>query len=339
MADTDFFLPAQYVNQIADQVTRMGARLPEWFTRLQRPGASGEMEIQHLSLEDFLQLLREAIHRTGEPAFGLLLGERLRVTSHGILGYAAAQSVTLRQAMEVITRYMLVRTSLLTVQLDVQGPHARLVFAQAHALGDVRDAVLEAVVLTVKNLLDYITVGAAQVTSVAFPFPAPAHAELARQLFKCEVHHDADWLGLTLPAVQLDRPLHTGHPQAWIDAVQHCQAELARLQRQQSLSARVRRLMLEKQGGFPSLAVTARLLNMTPRTLHRHLNDEGTSYRAILEDIRHRLAVEHVKAGRLSMQEIAFLLGYDDLANFRRAFKRWEGMAPTLYRASGAAPP
>ena len=48
--------------------------------------------------------------------------------------------------------------------------------------------------------------------------------------------------------------------------------------------------------GFPSLNVTARLSHMTPRTLHRSLIDEGTSFKEILEDVRHRLAVEHLKS-------------------------------------------
>jgi AraC-like DNA-binding protein len=44
------------------------------------------------------------------------------------------------------------------------------------------------------------------------------------------------------------------------------------------------------------------------------------------------LALEHLKAGHLSIQEIAYTLGYTDMANFRRAFKRWEGVAPSQYQ-------
>ncbi len=76
---------------------------------------------------------------------------------------------------------------------------------------------------------------------------------------------------------------------------------------------------------------------MTPRTLHRRLSDEDTSFHELLEEVRHMLAVEHVKSGRLSIEEIAYSLGYSDLANFRRAFKRWESVPPSEYRASLAA--
>lgn len=336
--DTDFFLPPQYIHQIADQVTRMGSRLPDWFMQSVKPGPGGELDIPHLSFQDFLRLMREALALTREPAFGLLLGERLLINSHGVLGYAAANSQTLQQAIDLLEQYMLLRTSLLAVRQVVEGDRLRLVFVEPRPLEDLRAPVLEAVVLTIKNLIDYVTMGTCRVSRAVFSFGPPAHEGLARDLFKCEVLYDASWAGLEIPLSQLRLPLRSANPQAWQEAVARCEDELAKLQRQQSLATQVRQLMLGKQGGFPSLQVTARLLNLTPRTLHRRLQDEGTSYRDILEDIRHTLAIEHLRTGRLTIQEIAFMLGYDDQANFRRAFKRWEGVPPTAYRSAPTDP-
>jgi AraC-like DNA-binding protein len=197
--------------------------------------------------------------------------------------------------------------------------------------------VLEAVILSVKNILDTISTGTCQVTSVSFPFVAPRYAQLARDLFKCEVHYGRAWAGFSVPAEVLDTPLKMADPEAFREAALICQRELDKLTASESLSARVRRLLLEKQSGFPSLAVTARLVHMTSRTLHRRLLDEGTSFKQILEEVRHALAVEQLKSGRFSMEEIAYSLGYSDLANFRRAFKRWESVPPSAYRALRAA--
>ena len=61
---------------------------------------------------------------------------------------------------------------------------------------------------------------------------------------------------------------------------------------------------------------------MTPRTFAPPLARGGDVLQELLEDVRHMLAVEHLKGGRLSIEEIAYTLGYSDLANFRRAFKR-----------------
>jgi AraC-like DNA-binding protein len=147
------------------------------------------------------------------------------------------------------------------------------------------------------------------------------------------VRYDQEWTGFSAPSSALELPLKLADPGAFQDAALICQRELERIASHASTSARVRRLLLEKQNGFPSLQVTARLFHMTPRTLHRRLVEEGTSYRELLESVRHTLAVEHLKSGRFGMDEIAYRLGYTDLANFRRAFKRWEGVAPSAYRA------
>jgi len=332
MSDVNFVLPAQYVTQVADQVTRMGVRLPDWFLALQRPNAQGELEVQSLSFEQFKRLVREALALTGEPAFGLLVGDRLLVNSHGILGYAAVHSATLRQGLELFERYFLVRTSLLTATVRLEGDRARLEFREALPLDDIRQPVVETVVLTIKKVIDYVTQNGGYVRRAVFAHDAPGHADLARELFGCEVVYGAAWSGLEMAQADLDRPLQSGNPEAFAEGLRLCQQELGKLRRQQTWAAQVRRVLLESQSGFPSLQLTARLLNLTPRTLHRRLTDEGTSFRDIVEDLRHTLAVEHLKAGRLTIQEIAFTLGYDDAANFRRAFKRWEGVAPSEYR-------
>ena len=156
------------------------------------------------------------------------------------------------------------------------------------------------------------------VREVAFPFDAPSYAGLARDLFKCEVRYGESWAGFTVPLAFADVPLKLADPEAFRQAALICQRELDKLVENESIAGRVQRLLLEKQNGFPSLQVAARLFHMTPRTLHRRLLDEGTSFRAILEEVRHKLAVEHVKSGRFSIEEIAYKLGYSDLANFRR---------------------
>ncbi len=338
MSETDFFLQPQYALQISDQVVRMGARLPDWFVQLQRPGANGELTVQDFSFDAFKRLVSDAIDATGEPAFGLLVGERLRIGSHGILGYAITNSVTPRQALELIERFVQVRTSLVSAKLEVAGEHVRLVFVERHPLDGIRQPVMEAIVLTIKNLLDYITRGASSASFVALPFDVPDYANLARDLFGCDVRYGLNWTGLDFRATDLDRALDSSNARALTEAVHICQTELANLARQHTLPSRVRRLMLEKVGAFPSQQQTAQLLNMTPRTLHRRLADDGTSYREILEGVRHTLARESVRSSKLSLQEIAFLLGYDSLGNFRRAFIRWEGRSPSEFRraATGA---
>ena len=337
MPQTEFSLSVVYLRQIAEQIRTAGGDVASWLQRSQVSEAQLNDSSLQLPYSTLKQLIIDALAATNEPAIGLLIGERLLANSHGILGYAAMNSATLRQTAELFEHYLRVRTSLLLLNNEIHGNQFRLVFSEPLPLGEIRRPVLEAIILTIKNLFDHIALDSSNVLEVAFPFAQPEYAALARDLFKCKVSYRQSWAGIALDLANMDKPLKMADQAAFIDALQICQRELDKLVKNESLSAQVRRIMLEKQGGFPSLNLMARLFNLTPRTLHRRLIEEQTSYKEILEDVRHVLAVEHLKSTHLSIQEISYTLGYSDMANFRRAFKRWEHIAPSEYRALNSA--
>ncbi|HET9622464.1 MAG TPA: AraC family transcriptional regulator ligand-binding domain-containing protein [Kofleriaceae bacterium] len=320
-------LPAVYVRHIADQVRAVGGDVARWLAMSGRRAADLDAPLDLAGLQ---ALARDAIAITGEPALGLFVGERLVATTHGMLGYAAASSPTLRDALALFARFTAVRTSLLSIVLAPEPRALRVRFEETRPLGDLRRPFLEAVVLSVKNVLTAIAPGL-RIAAVAFPFAAPDYAPLARRLLAAKLTYGARWAGFAVPASALDAPLRLADPDSFREAAAVCQRELDKLTARETLTSRVRRLLLAP-GGFPSLAITARLLHMTPRTLHRRLLDEGTSYRGVLDDVRHALALEHLRAGKRSLAEIADTLGYSDLANFRRAFKRWEAAPPSVVR-------
>jgi AraC-like DNA-binding protein len=322
----------QYLRLITDQVRALGADISPWL----RGAGLTEPELQKPSLEIpfavFEKLVSSALVLTREPAFGLLFGQRLQMSMHGALGYAAASSGSIREGLGLFASFSRVRFSPVAVSSEEGPREVRVCFTETESLGAIRRPVLEALVMASSNMLAAITMNACRISSVVFPFEPPAYADLAQQLLGCKVRYHATWAGFTLPREVLDMPLGTADPVALREAVAICQRELERLGEDSAFSARVRRLLLERQNGFPSLAVTARLLHETPRTLHRRLVSEGTNFQALLEDVRHTLAVEHLRVGRFSIEELAYTLGYADLANFRRAFKRWEGVPPSEYR-------
>ncbi|PTS86296.1 AraC family transcriptional regulator [Pseudomonas sp. HMWF032] len=337
----DLILPMQYVRQISSLVTDMGIDADAWLARSQLSQAQLQEDEMPLSLAQFCRLVEDVLSCTAEPAFGLLLGERLIVNTHGLLGYAAMNSTNLRQAAHLIERYIGLRTSLINVRLQEIAGETRLIFSETTPLGGISHTVFEAVILAIKNVLDFMTLGSCPLHRIAFAFPSPSYADLACEVCKCEVEYEQGWNGFVLPTAALDQPLKMADAASFRDAEQILQRELDKLSTEQSMSARVRRVMLEKQHGFPSLNLTARLFHLTPRTLHRRLQAEGTSFKALLEEVRHRLAVEHLKSGHMSVEEIAYSLGYTDLANFRRAFKRWQQQSPSAFRNAqrGGHPP
>lgn len=337
MREHGFTLSIQYVRLIADQVRGRGVSVGAWLAQ----SGLREADLDHrhhapvISIATFRQLVRDALALTREPALGLIFGDRLLASMHGVVGYAVMNSATLRHAIDLIERFVPLRISLLAIHHEVHRGELQLHVRDTIPLGDVARPVFEATLLTIKNVCDALMSGA-RVTRVSFNFDTPDYAPLARELFKAEVRWRQPWCGLSLPIEVVDRPLAMADPEAFAEAARICQRELDKLVGDTSMAVRVQRLLLESQNGFPSLPATARLLHLTPRTLHRRLIDEGTSYKALLEDVRRTLAVEMLKSERQGVSEIAFALGYSDVANFRRAFKRWQAMSPAAFRARTA---
>lgn len=92
-------------------------------------------------------------------------------------------------------------------------------------------------------------------------------------------------------------------------------------------------------GGYPVIDEVAQLLQVSPRTLQRLLNEQGCSYSGLVERCRSRLACESLRQTQDPVRDIAALLGYRDTSSFSRAFRRWTGTAPRDFRNQSLGQP
>ncbi|MBV8605482.1 MAG: AraC family transcriptional regulator [Pelomonas sp.] len=330
---SDLAQPADYLRQMAEQLDDLGLDAGAWLARRGLSRAQLDEPGDALPLAVFGALVSDALALADEPALGLLVGQRLVVHTHGMLGFAAQHCATLRQVVALIEQYLSLRTPFVTVRHEVGGASVLLLLDERVPLGEIRRSVLEAIVLALKNILEFLALPLRPVVEVAFPFGAPEYAGLARDIVGCPIRYRRARASVTLSLALFDQPLRALDVDAFRTAAEACADELNRLTERNALASRVRRLLLDKgTSGFPSLPTTARLLHLTPRTLHRRLVGEGTSFGALLAEVRHSLALHHLQAGALSVDAIAAALGYADVANFRRAFRRRGGRPPSAFR-------
>ena len=322
-------LPNHYIIQIIDIVEDAGVRTDAWLHHLGIAPAKDEESVVTMPWGTFRQFLLDAGRLSNQKALGLMIGERLLINTHGILGYAAMSSGTPREVIQLLEQYLVLRTDLLTMEATQQGDKLWVSFHENRPLDDIRRTVTEAIVLAIRNILDFTTMGTCDIREVTFPFDGDPR--LAEAMFRCPVAYNRESAGFSLPLATIDKPLKMANTVSFQEALKVCRQELEKASKEQTWSARVHRLMLQSQHGFPSLEMTARRFHVTPRTLHRRLIDEGTSYRDILEGVRHQLAIRYLETGQMTIQEISFALGYSDIANFRKAFKRWESVPPSQY--------
>lgn len=145
----------------------------------------------------------------------------------------------------------------------------------------------------------------------------------------------SDRIAVRFSARDAARPFLTANEQMWEFFEPELRRRLAQLDAGATTSQRVRAALLELlPSGRGTVDAVARELTVSPRTLQRQLNNEDTSFQAVLSHTRESLARHYLAEGHLSTTEIAFLLGYDEPNSFYRAFHSWTGLSPQRLRAA-----
>jgi AraC-like DNA-binding protein len=281
------------------------------------------------------KLISRARALTGEPGLGFYLGLQMRISSLGYVGFAAMTSATIRDAIEIGVRYTPTRTTALGMRLHTDGPLASIVIEELADLGSARDVVLLWLMVGISQIGETLTGKPLSGTgTVDVAAPEPSYFGRFRDVVAGRVRFNQPMHRLVFDAAILDLPLVLRDPSALQLAKQQCERELNALGFSQSLSAGVRRVLLGEDRGFRALEDVARRLGMSTRTLKRKLAGEGTSFSQILDEERRERALLLVHSPELSLEQVAERVGYTDLANFTRAFRRWTGTTPAAFRRS-----
>ena len=285
-----------------------------------------------VSFLDFNLLAIAALQACHEPALGLLLGQRLNVSSHGILGYAVLASANLGQAIQFALKYYRVLGLTFDLELIEHPERMELRAIESMPMGPLTRFAAEGLLASLYSIARFLVGVDLQGLTVGFAHAAPAYAERYREIFGVAAQFDQPWHSLSMPKRYLAQPMALANPGTVQMCEQQCEALLATLDVQEGLLTRVRRLLLARPGDFPNLQSAAQALHTSGRSLRRHFSDLGTSYQQVLDEVRKRLALQYLSTTHLPLYEIAFLLGFSDPSNFRRAFKKWTGKTPGDYR-------
>ncbi|HKU44160.1 MAG TPA: AraC family transcriptional regulator ligand-binding domain-containing protein, partial [Polyangiales bacterium] len=269
------------------------------------------------------ELLAGAIHLTGDPDIGLKAAREITPGMYGALEYVARSAPNWGEAANTVGRYMRLVNDALRFSVRVEGERAFIQLDSAIALprasADFQSAAFHICTRQngpVPDNPDF---------EVWFMHAAPEDRREYELTFEGGVFRfDAPFNGFSLPSSYLELPVHGADPNLHALIRKHADAMLAELPRAQSLTERVRSLLADQlAAGAPTLGQIARRLGMSERTLARHLEDEGTNFKALFEDLRRRLALRYVRSSELPFGEIAYLLGFSQTAAFHRAFRRW----------------
>jgi AraC-like DNA-binding protein len=266
----------------------------------------------------------EAAKQAHDYAFGVHVAEHAAIGSFDVLDYSLYFSRTLGGAFDHMQRFHRVLCDAWGFKSDVNACTVRVRRIERtpppEAEGFFTLLVVRGRELTGVNLTP---------REVRFSHPAPAKTTDHEALFRCPVRFGSTDSEILFLASDLALPVRTANPGVGGVLDRYMTELLGRLPKTDSFVEIVRSVVLRSLGGGrPSLGKTARALHASPRTVQRRLGSHGTSYIELVESVRRDLAARLVAEGRKSVTETAYLLGFADVGSFRRAYKRWNGVAP-----------
>jgi AraC-like DNA-binding protein len=191
---------------------------------------------------------------------------------------------------------------------------------------------MEAFMATATTILRSICRGELVARAVHFGHDREEYRDTYEAFFGCPLVFNAEEYKIIIPRAALDYKCNQANPQL-AESIDAWMQEYLTGFETDSLSTRVRRLLTEKlpDGEFMQDLVASELA-MSPRSLQRGLQKEGTNFKELLDATRQDLAKNYIREQRLSLIEVCCLLGFSDQSNFTKAFKRWTGKTPLSYR-------
>ncbi|MEK8030601.1 AraC family transcriptional regulator [Ideonella sp. DXS29W] len=299
-----------------------------------------------LSVRQYLHLLDAAANQLGEPTFGLQVGQRMRLATFAGYGlvlctcrdFRAAAAQTCRfeglahdlGRSEIVERQGVAHYYWHSPWLDL--PNARLLS--------------ESVVAGIRAFAHWLAGGTLPASEVRFTHPKPAEVpiEAYERALGVPVSFGAPVTELRFPAAVLDAHIPHADTSLFPELERLAGEKLAARDRESHeppLLRQVRehihqRLMHDRA----TLGEVAAAMALSARSLQRRLTQAGVPFTALVDDTRRELAQRYLRDTRLSLTEVAFLLGYRQQSSFNHAFRAWFDCTPAAWRvqAQAAAP-
>ncbi|WP_172657012.1 AraC family transcriptional regulator [Collimonas arenae] len=285
-------------------------------------------------MQRWVSFLRSAAAHLGDPLLGLKLGQTIRASDFGVLGYIFASSPNLRTTFLRLQEYerLLHEVDGRPVQNIVDGTDLIIKWSgeSSHDHGRLSHEFGLAALCKISRDIANV---APLAKEICFVNSEPLDTKPFTDFFGCDVLFNQPATALRIPIRNLRAPLCQPDPTLIHILEKQAEEFLAQLPKESEFVMHVRRCIANLlHGGEPALEQVASTLSIAPRTLRRRLQEYETTFRELLDDIRKHMAEQYLRDPNLQLTDVAQLLGYSEQSAFQRAFLRWTGTTPKTFQ-------
>lgn len=281
----------------------------------------------------------EGARLTGDPDFGLHAGEATPMGTYDVLDYVVASSRTFGEALRAFARYYRLMTDHVELAFEAGPDVARII---QHVRVPASPGTRHAWECFLAAIIDRIRggVGAAYAPKwVSFVHPEPADTSEHRRLFRAPLRFSQAHNEIAIERALAEAPIPSADPVLRSILARYADQLIVKIPPSDDIAQLARSSVLELLASDASLERVAQRLKMSRRTLQRRLTDAGTSFQDVVDAARRELSLRYLDDPKVSLSEIAFLLGFSQPNAFHRAFRRWTGKPPATYRNERATRP
>lgn len=321
-----------WVKAIVAAAQHRGAEEPQLLARAGLASLPAD-PLARLPLDAVVRLWRAAAELTGDPAFGLRMGQAIQPTSFNVVAYTLVSSNSLRDAIGHLQRFQRLVSDGARIQLIEQDDMAWLVYHAVEASLPFSPLQVEAVLACTVALGRWIMGAGFAPQRICIAHAATSPLPVYQEVLGCVPEFGSSFSGVGLPLARLDALLPARNPELCRLHESLARQQLSSLKNSASFTPRVAAVLQQLLAqGMAHKEQVAALMGMSPRTLQQRLADEGSSFVALQDEVRHKLALQYLADPMLSLGQIAVLLNFSDASAFYRAFRRWTGGVPGDYR-------
>jgi AraC-like DNA-binding protein len=289
-----------------------------------------------IGLPDFLKILGFAARMLGDQQLGILLGRKMHVFAMGPVGAGMAVAPSLRRGLQLLENFTRLHATYIDIDArsTMRGLTISILYEQE--TGYAERFHTETAMMLLQQYMETLVGTPVRDVLYRFAMPEPDNRADYADAVHGQLVFDADANEVDIPQRWLDVPSPYYDAELW----QQAQTTLARTLREQSkhegapYTRHVYSLLNTSEPPLPGVGEVAFGLHVSVRTLNRHLKAENTSFRQLKSRALASRAKLYLRESGLSVEAIAETLGYQDTANFRRAFRKSEGCSPIEYRTS-----
>jgi len=287
---------------------------------------------QKIDFDPLCDAIFELMETLNMPGAGLSIGRQFHISSHGAMGVAVISSETVGQALHDAAKYYHTAITFCDIEVYYDKDDVIVEIVETHSNPDFQTVVVEAMMLTMQNALEFVGGKPLSSSKVIFAYPPPDYADDYSDFYSGEISFNGDKHMMILPKSVLDTRCITADVHIHKLAEDQLQQKMQELRSNNLTMSHVLDLMRRQPDNMPSLEDLAKVFNVSSRTIIRYLQAENTTYRKLRDTVHKQLATDALCNTEHSIDAIALDLGYQDTTSFRRAFKRWCSCSPSEYR-------